>query len=266
MVAGLLDRIGFDEAAGYASCDSGLYYKEGLGKVLVTASDMQDALLIQEILGKCGFTQVGPSSSEAVSERAAFFGAVICHKSGQDEQTKAVLRTLRANRVLILSNCADERTLVSLLDHGGHQFIDINQSHTLLVARIGAALRLHSIASQQPFIVGDIQFDRQRRTVSRAGKAIDLSPKEYELAYYLFANAGRIIGNDELMSAVWLLPVFMDTRRIDTAACRVRKKLELFHSQGWELKRIRRVGYRLVQLTATADSDAPFTREKLSVV
>jgi DNA-binding winged helix-turn-helix (wHTH) protein len=97
---------------------------------------------------------------------------------------------------------------------------------------------------------GSIRFDLQKRRVTLADKLVDLSPKEYELACYLFSNRGRVISNSELMTSIWSLPPGMDTRRIDTAACRVRKKLGLNAADGWELRRLRRVGYLLVQVEA----------------
>jgi len=84
-----------------------------------------------------------------------------------------------------------------------------------------------------------------------------LSPKEYEFAYYLFVNRHRVIVNAELMMSVWSLPSTMDARRIDTAACRVRKKLQLTeNSSGWCLRRIRRVGYELL-FNGELDSTLP---------
>ena len=56
------------------------------------------------------------------------------------------------------------------------------------------------------------------------------------------------MATSELLTSIWSLPASMDTRRIDTAACRVRKKLRLNASDGWELNRIRRVGYRLIKV------------------
>lgn len=256
MVAVLLDRVVSENKTVTPTSTStlGFCYTGEPGRVVVYASDFRDSMQIRDILDSCGFTLDAQLKSEASPDRNTLYGAIVCHKSDQDERTKNILHTLNASRVLVLSNCSDERTIVSMLNHGAHHYIHINQSTTLLAARIGAALRQHNAASLEPFIVGDIQFDIQRRSVSRAGQTVDLSPKEYELAYYLFANSSRIIGNDELMSAVWLLPAHMDTRRIDTAACRVRKKLGLVESRGWELKRIRRVGYRLLQLGTTAES------------
>lgn len=48
------------------------------------------------------------------------------------------------------------------------------------------------------------------------------------------------------MTAMWLLPSNMDARRIDAAACRVRRKMQLHaDTTGWRLKRLRGVGYKI---------------------
>jgi DNA-binding response OmpR family regulator len=159
-----------------------------------------------------------------------------------------LLRTIKATRIVVLSDCREESSIVSLLNSGAHHHFYIDESSTVLKNRIDAALRIHNTKTAQFLSIDDIQFDTHKRLVCRSGKRIDLSPKEYELAYYLFTNLDRTIGNGELMSAVWSLPSHMDSRRIDTAACRVRKKLGLSPCLGWELKRIRMVGYRLLRL------------------
>jgi len=93
--------------------------------------------------------------------------------------------------------------------------------------------------------VDPFTFDLEKRQVWLNKELVNLSPKEYEFANYLFSNRDRVVVNSELMTSVWSLPPAMDARRIDTAACRVRKKMQLDERTGWSLKRLRRVGYEL---------------------
>jgi len=151
-------------------------------------------------------------------------------------------------RIIVLSDCVREETVVRFLDAGARHFFQLHESDVILQARLEAGLRQHRRVYLRSIVEGDIHFDVQKRKVTRAEQPIDLSPKEFEFACHLFSRLGKVVKNAELMTSVWSLPADMDTRRIDTAACRVRKKLRLSRDHGWELKRVRRVGYRLSRI------------------
>lgn len=233
----------------------GFYCEGKSGKVAVFAKDHEDAVLIGNSLARCGYV---PNHTGLADPKAACFGAIICHREDEDMTALYLLRQFKARRVVVVSDNQRERTVVSLLNGGAHHYFDFNDSESVLTTRLDAALRVHVPKIRRFLSIDDISFDTQKRTVHRADALIDLSPKEYELALYLFSHMDRVIGNGELMNAVWSLPSDMDSRRIDTAACRVRKKLGLTPVRGWELKRIRMVGYRLIQ-SETAACDSPVT-------
>lgn len=217
------------------------------GAVLLYGHNAADVSRLQSLLAASGYHY--KSSSDALDEAmdSGFYAVIICHReAGSDAQIP--LENWGNGRVIVVSDDVTEKFIVSTLNSGAHYFFDSRDPDRILSARVQSALRQHGKAARQPLTLGDIRFDIQKRSVSRAGETIDLSPKEFDFALYLFSNRDRIVGNHELMTSVWSLPTDMDTRRIDTAACRVRKKLNLFSGEGWELKRIRRVGYRLDQL------------------
>ncbi|NND92317.1 MAG: response regulator transcription factor [Granulosicoccus sp.] len=230
-----------------------------------------DAVVIAELLSRAGYRSqwLGSLANlHALAHRKGdLIATVLCHRSrlsqgvGRTVNQSQYARSdqssmpsqlpvhLRSKRVIIVSDCTAEDTVVSLLQDGAHHCFNLNDPPLVLQVRLEAALRRHGRARDGSIIQGDIRFDLQKRRVTRAGKAVDLSPKEFELAVYLFSNRGRVVDNSELMTSIWSLPPEMDTRRIDTAACRVRKKLKLDTAHGWELKRLRRIGYRLVAVS-----------------
>ncbi|MFK7997211.1 MAG: response regulator transcription factor [Granulosicoccus sp.] len=181
------------------------------------------------------------------------FAAVICHRRGDPEYSCSLPDGAKVSRIIVLSDCAREETAVGFLDGGARHFFNINEPDNILQARLEAALRQHRRVSLRSFSEGDIHFDVQKRKVTRADRPVDLSPKEFEFACHLFSRLDKVVRNSELMTSVWSLPPDMDTRRIDTAACRVRKKLRLCRDDGWELKRVRRVGYRLSRIETEAE-------------
>ncbi len=192
-----------------------------------------------------------------------YVATVLCHRSlsgHENTGTESAWRPhllpeqLHGKRLIAVSDCMNENTVVALLQEGAHHCFDLHESPRILQVRLEAALRRHGRLLRKQLVLGDIRFDLEKRRVTRAGDLVDLSPKEFELAYYLFSNWGRVVDNEELMTSIWSLPASMDTRRIDTAACRVRKKLQLAEPHGWQLKRLRCVGYRLVN-TQTEQGD-----------
>lgn len=226
-----------------------------LGEILVVAEHKADAQLLSDLLLRAGYRTSLCNDIAAMASGASeqggdqYFATVICHRDiNSDALCSSIVSNAPGARVLVVSDCIAEQTVVPILENGAHHVFNLRDSRTLLQVRLEAALRQHGRLTRKSFRYGDIHFDVQKRKVSRADKPVDLSPKEYDLAYYLFSNRERVVGNSELMTSVWSLPPGMDTRRIDTAACRVRKKLRLVEKDGWELKRIRRVGYRLIRL------------------
>ncbi len=171
---------------------------------------------------------------------------VILHRRSTAAQYPKIPKKIGVNRMVVLSDCNNEQTVVKALESGAHHFILLNESDAIIQARLKASLRHHTLQAQRELCVEPFTFNLERRTVMLDGKVLNLSPKEYEFAYYLFSNRHRVVVNAELMTSVWSLPSSMDARRIDTAACRVRKKMELHRNEtGWCLKRLRRVGYEL---------------------
>ena len=244
------------------------------GDVLIVAARLSDARLLGGILSRAGYKPhfYGELSSfnhltSSSKSTGNFVATVLCHIASSDNSeadSKAINLPshlpdqLRSRRLIVLSDCMDERTVIALLNDGAHHCFNLRESPRVLQARLTAAIRRHGRSAGRSLVHGDITFDVQKRRVTRAGRVIELSPKEYELAYYLFSNHDRIVENGELLTSIWNLPVGMDTRRIDTAACRVRKKLGLTAAHGWELKRLRRIGYRLVRTqpgTATVSEE-----------
>lgn len=176
-----------------------------------------------------------------------FDAIVLFHRGSAESLSSSLLFHCIVSRFIVVSDCTDEQSIVNALYSGAHYFFDINDSDRLLQIRITAALRPHTQDNPQIVEFYPFVFHVISRTLYRDKDKIDLSPREFELAYYLFSNAGRLILDTELLTGIWTLPSTMDTRRIDTAICRVRNKLGLQHeSSEWSLIRLRGQGYRLV--------------------
>lgn len=139
-----------------------------------------------------------------------------------------------------------EQQIVAALYGGAHFIFDIEEPDSLLSVRMNAALRSYGAKTLSTIIAPPYKFDVERRQVYLSNKTIALSPKEYQFAEYVFSRPGETIPKSELMLSIWSLPRKCDTRRVDTAACRVRKKMQLSAEvTGWELIYMRRTGFML---------------------
>ena len=103
--------------------------------------------------------------------------------------------------VIFISGYGRDETVVRALDAGADDYIVKPFSAAELSARVRAALRRR--AGAEPFVLGDLAIDHAQRRVSVAGRAVRLTPKEYELLRILSLNAGRVVTYDSLLRQVW---------------------------------------------------------------
>jgi DNA-binding response OmpR family regulator len=115
-----------------------------------------------------------------------------------------------------------------------------------LMARIRALLR----RTQEPatelneLTCGDIAIDFRRYEARRAGRAVEMTPKEFGVLRYLASRPGVVVRRDELLNAVWGYEATPTTRTIDNHILSLRSKLEARPSAPRHLLTIHAVGYK----------------------
>lgn len=235
--------------------------------VFVVSECRVDANHVSTLLSESGYRSEWIANSPSPSNNAGYLdtanqylATVVCHRKSTTCHPWLPPRCLHSKKIIVLSDCESEDTVVSLLNNGAQYFFNLCESNELLQARLEAALRQNRQFTRRSFAVGELYFDAEKRVVARQGIVVDLSPKEFDLAYYLFFNRDRMVCNSELLISIWSLPANMDTRRIDTAACQLRKKLKLDSEHGWILKRLRTIGYRLVPVDSVSYLDTPCSK------
>ena len=72
---------------------------------------------------------------------------------------------------------------------------------------------------------GDIELDRERRRVFRAGRELALGPTEFRLLEYLLQSPGRVFSREQLLDGVWGNDVYIEDRTVDVHVGRLRKAL-----------------------------------------
>jgi DNA-binding response OmpR family regulator len=121
-----------------------------------------------------------------------------------------------------------------------------------LLAHIKAIFRLLERRSEglrsneeMPLICGPLTMWDVQHRVELAGRAVDLTPKEYELLRLLMRHLGRTFGRETLLRQVWGYEFAGDSRTVDVHIQRLRAKIETDPSQPRLLHTVRGFGYRL---------------------
>jgi DNA-binding response OmpR family regulator len=138
-------------------------------------------------------------------------------------------RTLRGeepnSRVLMLTAAAGIDDLVDGLSLGADDYMPKPFEFAELVARLRALARRTHPASPPMLTAGDLELDPARRTVTRAGRAVDLTPREFAVLEALMAADGAVMSNDELVRRVWDENADPFTNSVRMTVLRVRRKL-----------------------------------------
>lgn len=163
----------------------------------------------------------------------------------------ALLRTLRASEittpVLILSALGEVDERIEGLRAGGDDYLPKPFAIAELLARLEALQRRGRPAAGGESIrlgVADLEMNLLRRSVTRAGRPIDLKPKEFRLLEYLLRHADQVVTRTMLLEAVWDYHFDPRTNVIDVHISNLRAKLDLPGLQAL-IHTVRGAGYRL---------------------
>ena len=142
-----------------------------------------------------------------------------------DEICKQLVAAGCRSRVLMLTAAAETEDLVDGLGLGADDYLPKPFDFPVLVARVGALARRAHPAVPPVLRLSDLVVDTARRQASRAGRRLDLSPKEFGVLELLAAAQGRAVPAEELLERVW--DEFADpfTNAVKITMSRLRAKL-----------------------------------------
>ncbi len=162
-----------------------------------------------------------------------------------------VLRTLRSESnsvpTLLLTALGEESDVVRGLRLGADDYVTKPFGILELLARVEALLRRadHALEPERIQGYGEIRIDIAARTVHRQGRAVALTPKEFDLLVALLRREGAAVSRAELIQEVWGYPASVVTRTVDTHIAELRAKLEADASAPCHILTVPRIGYRL---------------------
>lgn len=152
--------------------------------------------------------------------------------------------------MLTARDAIDDR--VTGLDAGADDYLIKPFAFNELLARVRALLRRNQDAPKVTTLqVGDLVLDTLARRVSREGKRIDLTPKEYAILEFLMREKGRVLTRTQIAEHVWNYEVYNQSNIVDVYIRNLRRKVD----DGYQLKLIRTV--RGVGYQISAEKDEP---------
>ena len=161
----------------------------------------------------------------------------------------SVIQTLRSAKnqtpVLILSALGEVDDRVEGLRAGSDDYLVKPFAFAELLARLEALVRRGDVQTTETTLrVGDLEMDLLSRVVKRAGRVIELQPREFRLLECLMRHSGQVITRTMLLESVWNYHFDPQTNIIDVHISRLRGKIDKSFEQPL-LHTIRGAGYSL---------------------
>lgn len=154
------------------------------------------------------------------------------------------IRKIKDVPIIMLSARSEEYDKLFGFELGIDDYVVKPFSPKELMARVNAVLarrRAHQESSSKILEFGDLLINIQGRSVSIKGEKIDLTPKEYDLLFYLVENKNIALSRDRLLSDIWGYDFFGDDRTIDTHIKNLRNNLGDYRDY---IVTIRGIGYK----------------------
>jgi DNA-binding response OmpR family regulator len=136
------------------------------------------------------------------------------------------LRDARQRMPVLMLTARDAVDRIEGLDRGADDYLTKPFEFRELLARLRALLRRPSGLQPAQIVVADLVVNTAAQTVSRAGKQISMTAKEYALVEYLARNAGRVVGRAEIAEHVWDEEFDPFSNLIEVYVNRLRRKID----------------------------------------
>jgi len=162
--------------------------------------------------------------------------------------------------ILMLTVVDGEEEKIAALESGADDYITKPFSIREVIARMRSAVRRAQAPDRKedaPVVIGEIEVQPVRRVVTKAGQAIHLTRKEYDILYYLMTHAGRAVTYGKLLTSVWGPDYRQEVDYLRTFVRQLRKKIETDPSNPRYLLTDAYVGYRFTESAAVSEEQAP---------
>jgi two-component system, OmpR family, KDP operon response regulator KdpE len=204
------------------------------GKVLIIDDEIAVRRALESVLRGLGFevSSVAKGEDALTLIRTFRYDAVlldIAMPGIGGIQTCKELRKLRPHLGILMITVHDsEEMTIQALDAGADDYLIKPFNMRELAARLRALIRRSRVSEARTDCVitaGEIELDPARRTVKKSGEPVHLTPKEFDLLFYLMSHAGFPITHARLLAAVWGPNYGQEVEYLRTFVRQLRKKL-----------------------------------------
>ncbi len=223
--------------------------------LLVVDDERSIRLSLRTILSNFGFVIVEAARGEEALSlvRSTQFDAVLLDINmpgmGGIEVCRQMRRTSPRLPIVMLTVQEGEDRKVEALDAGADDYITKPFQLRELTARLRAAVRRNKVhdSESQTIVIGDVLLDPDRHLVEKKGRAVHLTPKQFEVLHYLMANAGRPIPHARLLRSVWGPEYGNELEYLRTFIRQIRIKIEDDPANPIYLQTDSHIGYRFCE-------------------
>ena len=169
-------------------------------------------------------------------------------KSGQDI-CREIKQEFSNVLILVLSAASDVLDKVLLLEIGADDYVTKPFSPRELLARVRAAMRRLSQASDKSevFSFDDVEVNFSKMELLRDGHSVALTPQEFKMLRFFLNHQERVVSRTELLNEVWGYNNYPTTRTVDTHILRLRQKLEKDPADPVHFRTVHGTGYKFVR-------------------
>ncbi|WP_084244781.1 response regulator transcription factor [Planomicrobium okeanokoites] len=159
-----------------------------------------------------------------------------------------VLKRIRSSDenlpVILLTAKNEVKDKVAGLDLGANDYVTKPFEIEELLARIRANLRTNGNGNSEIHRFNELEMDEISRAVSRNGRDIELTPREFDLLLFLIKHPKQVLTREQVLNAVWGYDYYGDTNVIDVYIRYLRKKVDAGENSTY-IQTVRGVGYVL---------------------
>jgi len=223
-------------------------------RIALLEDNIEQAELLQHFLKEWGyfchhFSMAGDLLKNIVSES---YDLYLVDWELPDINGNEVVRRLRNDYtiqapIIFTTSRDSEADIVEGLEVGADDYLIKPLRQHELKARIKAVTRRLNKSHEEDSMLQfpPFEFNKENETVILDGQTINLTSKEFQVALFLFLNAGTVLSRGHILERIWGKRSDLNTRTVDTHVSTIRQKLKIRPNLGWKLSSIYRHGYRL---------------------